>query len=300
MRNVLVLGGTTFDSIITLKKLPDPTPQTIHYAPFHETLGSTGAGKALNLKKLNVPSVLHSIIGNDDYGERIIQSLQRHNVNFVYDIDPNGTERHVNLMDDEGNRISIFVTQSSDKLELDLSSLENLIHECDVVVLNIIAYTKQLIALCRKYNKPIWTDLHDYDGHNAYHEDFIEVADYIFMSSDNLKDYKSVMKRFLEAGKQLVVCTHGKSGSTALTNEGHWIHMDIIKDYPFRDANGAGDSFFSGFLYGFLRGRTTEDCLRFGTICAGLCINSAELVNDELSEQLLQSEYEKHYGHSYI
>lgn len=247
MQNVLVLGGTTFDSVIRLKKLPEPTSQTIHSAPFHETVGSTGAGKALNLRKLNVPSVLHSIIGNDLYGERIIRFLQQEQVDFVYDIDPIGTERHINLMDEEGNRISIFVTQSSDKPELDLSRLEKLIQGCDIVALNIIAYTKQLISLCQKHNKPIWTDLHDYDGHNAYHEDFIEVADYIFMSSDNLKDYKSVMRRFMEAGKQLVVCTHGKGGSTALTKDGHWIHTDIIPGYSFRDANGAGTASSPGF-----------------------------------------------------
>lgn len=296
MKKVLVLGGTTFDTIISLDKLPEPKPQTIHYATFHETLGSTGAGKALNLRKLNIPSVLHSIIGNDFYGKNIIQSLQQEDVTFIYDIDEKGTERHVNLMDSDGNRISIFVTQSSDEPIFDIPRLEKLIQECDIVVLNIIAYTKQLISLCKKYNKPIWTDLHDYDDHNPYHEDFIEIADYIFMSSDNLSDYKSVMKRFIEAGKQLVVCTHGKKGATAHTKDGRWMNMDIIEEYKFRDANGAGDSFFSGFLYGFLQQRTTEDCLRFGTICAGLCITSTELANDELSEELLQREYEKYYG----
>ncbi|WP_088043148.1 carbohydrate kinase family protein [Bacillus sp. EAC] len=296
MKKVLVLGGTTFDSIITLEKLPEPTPQTIHYAPFHETLGSTGAGKAINLRKLNVPSVLHSIIGDDLYGKNIIQSLQQEDVTFIYDIDEKGTERHVNLMDTDGKRISIFVTQSSDKPDLDLPRLEKLIQECDIVALNIIAYTKQLIALCKKYNKPIWTDLHDYNDHNPYHEDFIEIADYIFLSSDNLSDYKSVMKRFIDLGKQLVVCTHGKRGATALTKDGRWIKMDIIDDYKFRDANGAGDSFFSGFIYGFLQQKSTEDCLRFGTICAGLCITSAELAYDDLSEELLQQEYMKYYG----
>jgi len=65
MNRVLVIGGTTFDSIIYLKSLPDPKPQTIHYAPFNETLGSTGSGKALNLTKLKVNTTLHSIIGDD-------------------------------------------------------------------------------------------------------------------------------------------------------------------------------------------------------------------------------------------
>ena len=285
MKKVLVIGGTTFDSIVYLENLPKPEPQTIHYAPFNETLGSTGAGKALNLTKLNVETTLHSIIGEDLYGEKVIKGLEKAGINFIYDIDPKGTERHVNLMDQNGNRISIFVTQSSPDLQLDMSKIEELIIQCDVVVLNIIGYTKQLIPLIKKYNKPVWTDLHDYNVGNPYHEDYIEVADYIFVSSDNMSDYKPVMEKWMSRGKEFVVCTHGKGGSTALTKDGRWIETPIIKDYKFKDANGAGDSFFSGFLYGFLKEKSIEECLRLGTICAGLCITSNELSFGNLTKR---------------
>lgn len=298
LKNVLVVGGTTYDSIVYLYDLPKPESQTIHYAPFNETLGSTGAGKALNLAKLNVETVLHSIIGQDHYGERIIQTLSKHEVNFIYDVDPAGTERHVNLMDRNGNRISIFVTQSSADLPLDMVRMEGLIRQFDVIVLNIIGYTKQIIPLIKKYHKPVWTDLHDYDPGNPYHADFIEVADYIFVSSDNMPDYKPVMQSWLEKGKELVVCTHGTGGSTTLTKNGKWIETPIIKDYVLKDANGAGDSFFSGFLYGYLHEKSVEECLQLGTICAGLCITSNELAFEKLSEELLVEEYRKHYSHA--
>lgn len=295
VKKVLIIGGTTFDSIIYLKSLPKPEPQTIHYAPFNETLGSTGAGKALNLSRLNVNNTLHSIIGDDQWGGKIVKGLNKAGVNFVYDIDPMGTERHINLMDENGNRISIFVTQSSFKLDLDMARIEELIKECDIIVLNIIGYTKQLIPLIKKYNKLVWTDLHDYNIGNPYHEEYIDIADYIFVSSDNMKDYKPVMESWMARGKEFVVCTHGKGGSTTLSKDGRWIETPIINDYKFKDANGAGDSFFSGFLYGFLKGKSIEDCLKFGTICAGLCITSSELAFEGLSEAMLEAEYEKYY-----
>jgi len=295
MKKVLIIGGTTFDSIVYLENLPNPQPQTIFNASINETIGSTGAGKALNLSKLNVNSTLHSIIGNDDYGCKVIEGLDKKGVDFIYDIDPNGTERHVNLMDGQGNRISIFVTHSSSNLSLDMSKIENYIKESDIIVLNIIGYTRQLIPLIKKYNKPVWTDLHDYNIDNPYHEAYIEIADYIFVSSDNMKDYKPVMKGWIEKGKELVVYTHGKNGSTALTKDGKWIDVPIVSDYNLIDANGAGDSFFSGFLYGFLNEKDTEECLKLGTICAGLCITSKELSNDDLSEELLKYEYNKYF-----
>ncbi|MDP4085278.1 MAG: carbohydrate kinase family protein [Bacillota bacterium] len=295
MKKVLVIGGTTFDSIVYLDKLPSPEPQTIHYAPFNETIGSTGAGKALNLTKLGVENTLHSIIGKDIFGEKIVKNLEDAGVTFIYDIDPNGTERHINLMDENGGRISIFITQSSSELELNMDKIEKEIKECDLIVLNIIGYTKQLIPLIKKYKKPVWTDLHDYNVGNPYHEDFIEMADSIFVSSDNMKDYRPTMEKWIEQGKELVVCTHGKEGSTALTKEGQWIETSIIKDYKFKDANGAGDSFFSGFLSYYLKGKPIDECLKAGTICAGLCITSNELVFEGLSEEFLNREFEKYY-----
>lgn len=198
-------------------------------------------------------------------------------------------------MDENGGRISIFVTQASSELDLNVGRIEELIKECNVIILNIISYTKQLIPLIKKYNKPVWTDLHDYTIGNPYHEAYIDIADYIFVSSDNMSDYKPVMKSWMAKGKELVVCTHGKDGSTTLTKDGKWIETPIIKDYKFKDANGAGDSFFSGFLYGFLQEKSIEECLKLGTVCAGLCITSYELAYEGLSEELLNAEYEKHY-----
>lgn len=97
-------------------------------------------------------------------------------------------------------------------------------------------------------------------------------------------------------GKELVVCTHGKGGSTALTKDGKWIETPIIHDYSFKDANGAGDSFFSGYLYGILKGKSIEEALKLGTICAGLCITSSELAFEGLSEELVADEYHKYFG----
>ena len=78
--------------------------------------------------------------------------------------------------------------------------------ESDYVVLNIMNYCRYLIPIAKKYNKEIWCDIHDYDGKNEYYNDFIEGADYIFMSSEYGIDYKELMRKFIGMGKKLVVC----------------------------------------------------------------------------------------------
>lgn len=289
--NILILGGTTFDHIVTLPQFPKPIPQTIHTAPFHEATGSTGSGKALCLTKLGIKNTLHSILGNDCWGEKIISHLKSEKVDFIYDFDPKGTERHFNIMNSEGERISMFITQSSEEITLNTSLIEEKIKQSDIVILNIIPYCKQLIPLLKIHKKPVWTDLHDYNKDNPYHEPFIEASQYIFLSSDNLTDYKSTMQDLMARGKELVVCTHGKLGSTALNKQGKWIEQSAVTSFNLVDGNGAGDNFFSGFMYAYLKNKPLESCMKYGSISSGYCITSKQLVYENLTPTLIEEKF---------
>jgi sugar/nucleoside kinase (ribokinase family) len=294
MQHVFIIGGTTFDHIINLPEFPNPLPQTIHQALFNETTGSTGAGKALALTKLKVPNTLYSVLGNDAYGQHIIQHLDNESVDFIYDWDAKGTERHVNLMDEQGRRISIFVSQSSENPPLNRQKVAEQIEKSTVVVLNIISYCKNMIPLLANCNKPIWTDLHDYTDNNPYHEPFIDASDVIFLSSDNLPDYKQTMKDLMARGKE-VVCTHGNGGSTALNRHGEWFNEPALSHFPLVDANGAGDNYFAGFLFAHLKGYTLEKCMKYGSLCGAWCITSKQLVYEDLSEEFLEKVFQANY-----
>lgn len=288
MKKILILSGASYDSIVYLDKFPEPLPQTIHHSVFTEGVGSTGTGKAANLCQLGFKTTLHVLFGNDQYGEVIKSFFKNKPVNLLYDIDPKGTERHINIMDKEGRRISIFVSSTSDEPELDYTKLEPEIIAADIVILNIVNYARNFIPLLKKHNKQVWTDLHDYTDKNPYHQDFIDAADYIFLSSDNLTNYKKTMKNLI-TGKKLVVCTHGKKGATALNDKNQWFESDIIKSFKLVDSNGAGDSFFSGYLYGYSKGESIESCLKYGHIMGGLCVNSPLIAPENVSEEKLKT-----------
>jgi sugar/nucleoside kinase (ribokinase family) len=297
MKKALVLGGVSFDSIIYLGNLPRPEPQTIYPQGFHETVGETGAGKALNLCKLDMDVTLHGLVGLDYYGEQVREYLSgQDHLSFVYDVDPKGTPRHVNLMDAEGRRISISVESGSFEPQVDRTAIASLIAQRDYIALNILNYCRYFIPLIKGEGKEIWCDIHDYDGRDPYYADFTDSADYLFVSSDALPDYRGFMEKMVAEGRQLVVCTHGKEGSTVMTHAGEWIDTPIIDSYKRVDTNGAGDAFFAGFLFGHSRGYSPETCARLGTVASGLCITSRELAFPGLSAALLMYEYSKHYG----
>jgi sugar/nucleoside kinase (ribokinase family) len=296
MTSVLVLGGVSFDTIIYLDDLPAPVPRTIFPRGFHETVGSTGSGKALNLAKLGMDVTLYALIGDDDYGRRARDYLQAESVELLYDIDPQGTPRHLNLLDGEGRRISIFLAVGTFTPSINSARLAAAIARHDYIIVNIINYCRELIPLIQQQRKPIWCDIHDYDGTNTYHEDFIRAADYLLLSSDALPDYRPFMQRMIGQGKQLVVCTHGRLGATALTGAGEWIEQPSISTYAFKDSNGAGDAFFAGVLYGYMRGYPPPKCIRLGTLMGGLSVTSQELAPPALGPALLASEYQRVYG----
>lgn len=297
MQKVLILGGSTYDMKIYLDTLPGPAPQTIHKAPHAEGPGSTGTGKALPLTRLGVPNVLYTAFGNDWYGRQISTFLQQRNIVFHCITDPAGTQRHVNLMDTGGGRISMFITQSSGELPHDRALVKSLINGCDIIVLNIIPYCIALIDLIRESGKPVWTDLHDYDGVNPYHRPFLDAAQYIQLSSDNLTDYRSLMQQLVASGKKMVVCTHGRNGASLLTDKGEWIEMPAIPDVAVTDSNGAGDSFFAGLLYGYMQHKSWHDCLRYGLVCGASAVTDYELAFRNLTAEWLERQIENTFLH---
>lgn len=296
MKKVFTCGGASWNSVITLDKFPEDKAQTIHKCDFDETLGNTGAGKALALSRLGFHTTFHSLIGDDIYGHSVKKQLDLPNLYLTTDIDPRGTERHLNIMNANGERISIFINPSSDQPDLDFDFFERIIFHADYSIINISNYCRYLLPICKKLKKDIWTDLHDYNRGNTYHQDFINSADYIFLSSDNLPDYEDFMFEQVANGKKLVVCTHAKKGASALNASGQWFDIPIVDEYQMINTNGAGDSFFSGYLYAYDKGFDTFTCLQYATITAGLCISSKTLSFPDLNPEIIETEFKKYYS----
>lgn len=294
MANILVIGGVTVDDLVYVDRLPEPRPQTFFSKRFHTAVGGTGAGKALNLNRLGHTVTLHALIGDDERGQIVRDLFAQEGLSFAAEIDPAGTEHHINIMADGGDRLSIYAVYATFEPAIDMDQLESLIVAADVVALNIINYCRHAIPLCKKHNKPIWCDIHDFDGKNPYHQDFVRGADVLFMSSDALPDYRAFMQVEMAAGKQFVVCTHGKAGATALDAQG-WIDAPPVLVEAV-DTNGAGDSFFSGVLHGHMAGLPLKDALHYGALTAMLCVQSPDLFGHDLSPTTLEALYRQHFG----
>jgi acarbose 7IV-phosphotransferase len=290
---VLILGGSSYDEVIRLKQLPQPVSQTL-FAPSVRMVGSTGVGKAVALKRLGFDVMLHTLEGEDEAGRAIRQYLEANDIPLITD-PVMQSERHVNLVDEAGRRISIFTQTLPDRPTLDTKRIAKWIDWCDLIVLNIIAYTKQLLELILASGKPVWTDLHDYEEGNAYYEPFIQASEAIFLSHDRLNDPARLANQWLASGKRFVVVTMGKQGSELFEANRPLVYEPILNRFPFVDPNGAGDSFFAGFLYGFAHNKSFSEAMVYGTICGGMAVASEEIASVELTPAVIEETKRLHY-----
>lgn len=74
----------------------------------------------------------------------------REGVTFLHDIDPRGTERHVNLKSDDGGRISIYMAHATLEPRVALERLEPVIADSGHVVININNYCRRLIPVAKR------------------------------------------------------------------------------------------------------------------------------------------------------
>ena len=294
-KKVLIVGGTSYDTIIHLNEFIQPTPQTIWAEKSYCALGGTGAGKALNLAQLDFDVTVHTILGDDREAMEILSRLDSANIHCLVTRTEQRSEQHTNLMSAGGERISIFTHPPANPDNLDWNSVEEALAECDIAAVSILDYTRPLLAKARGMGKPLWIDLHDYDGKNQYHQDYIKAANVVFVSSDCLPNYREFMCEQIASGKDLVVCTHGKEGSEAMDSRCNWYQQDIVDGFELVDSNGAGDAFFSGFLYSYLNNSGVQTCLRYGSLAAAMCINTEQLASRHLSPQALELNYSQRF-----
>ena len=263
--------------MVYLESFPDPRPQTVFATGTHTTVGSSGAGKALNFASLGADATLWGLIGDDNEGARVRSYLMERGVELLPVTDPKGTMRHINLMDDDGSRISIFAQPGSHEFTVDVDQVRPFARVADIVSVTIMNYCRQFLPMLRELGKAVWIDIHDYDGSNPYHKEFIDAADYLFMSSTSHPDWRGFCEERIGAGTTAAIATHGSAGASGLTATEGWVNVPAVAVNELVDTNGAGDAFFAGFATTWIAGSDLQTALESGAAHAARAVASPDL-----------------------
>lgn len=289
---VLVHGPASWNRLVLLDRLPAPVPHTVFADHSWETVGGTSAGKALGLAALGRPTVLCTQLADDRDGH-LLRSLLEQSGIHVRVTPSEVTERHLNLMTPAGERLSIYLAQpgpSADGVALgaedaggpddlgdpDDAALGEAMAAADVLVLDLSPESRRLLPLAQATGRPIWVDLHDYDGRAAFHQPFLEAADAVFLNDDATDDPLGLLRECLRFGASFAVCTLGADGAIALDATGRRHRVPAVA-VPVLDTNGAGDAFFAGALHAHLDGADLPQALSAGAAHAAGVLGSRHL-----------------------
>jgi len=277
---VFVAGPVAWNYIVDLDALPQPVPHMEFVRSHRWTVGGTSAGKALNLRSLGLSVTLRTVVGRDEAADRVLSVLQDAGVDLLTEVASAGsTEQHLNLMDPRGGRVSLYLGtphfEPSDA-RLDAEAEEAML-AADAVVVDLSEPARPFLAKARSAGRPVWCDLHDYNGTSAFHTEFVDTAGYLFLNDDKIADPAGFAAQRIAAGARLVVVTRGPAGAIAMGPDAvlHTIDAEPVDEVV--DTNGAGDAFFAGYFAAHLRGESIQDCLGSAAHQAARCITVPEI-----------------------
>lgn len=292
-----VIGGVSWNQVVDVPRLPQGRTETLFATGSREGIGATGSGKALNLARLGFATRLHALVGDDAEGDRAAAELAGAGVELCRVPDPAGTERHFNLMDPQGRRASIYLnggTHDPDDSVVSGGDLAAFAAGADYVWVNLANYARRVLPELAARGIPVWADVHDWDGDNEFHRDFVDAARYLFLSDEALDDAVGFAAH-LARTRELVVVTHGSRGATALM-PGHDPLFVPPLEVEAVDPNGAGDAFCAGVVWGHNRGWDWPQALAAGAAVAAGCVASPHLADPGLTPEWLEQQVSARAG----
>ncbi|KQR16513.1 carbohydrate kinase family protein [Cellulomonas sp. Leaf334] len=270
MPRVLVNGPASWNILVRLAALPEPRSQTLVASSHHDGLGGTSAGKALTLAALGVDVTLRTALGDDREGTLVRAALAHPRITLVVQ-EAAATERHVNLMADDGSRVSLYLELPSPPPG-PFPSLDGIA----AAVLDLADHSRPLLGAAHAAGVPVWCDVHDDDGIGDYARDFAAAADVLLVSAARLADPRAYLADAVARGCRLAVCTNGAAGALALDADG-WIEVPAASVDEVVDTNGAGDAFLAGLMSGTLDGLRVEDALARASAAGALAVTTRDL-----------------------
>ena len=88
---------------------------------------------------------------------------------------------------------------------------------------------------------------------------------------------------FNKEGVDLVCLTLGSKGVKLSQKNKRVIEMPAIKIEKVMDATGAGDAFWSGFLFAYIRKKPIEDCVEVALKLAALKLQNVGRLPDNIN-----------------
>ncbi|MDP4145227.1 MAG: carbohydrate kinase family protein [Bacillota bacterium] len=293
--SILVSGLLNIETNLKIDDFPyDYTPINFSFFGVKSSVSGVGYNIAKALNTLGQEVKLISIIGKDILGKTIEAEIQAQGISTEYlskSIEEN--PQTVILYDKTGRR----------SLNTDLKDIqESQVHEeiflpaleaCSTAVLCNINFSRKYLKKAKALGKLIATDVHVIsDLKDEYNKDFMSNADILFMSDERLPcEPEEWAKKVMDTyGNEIVVIGMGSKGSLMAVKKDNFIErIPAYYTRPVINTVGAGDSFFSSFIYEYNKYKNPYDAIKKASVFASYKIGEKTASEGFLKEGELEA-----------
>lgn len=255
-----------------------------------DTPGGSAANTIIGLSKLNKKTSIIGKIAEDDDGEIIELNLGLNGVytnNLIYS-QKGSTGKVLGFVDKKGNRALYVDAGVNDEIKIAEINPRN------VNVAKIIHYTS-FVGDSFKTQIELLDDLKEdmilsFDPGMIYVQKgldelkpILDRTNILLINQQEIKalygdlEIPKIAKMLLDSGIETIVVKKGSDGVYAM-NSKEECELKALKSNVV-DTTGAGDSFNSGFLYGYLNNYNLKECCMIGNFTASKAIENIGIKN---------------------
>ncbi|CAH0146864.1 ribokinase [Peribacillus sp. Bi134] len=273
MIRIAVVGSSSMDLVVTSAKRP-MAGETVLGESFITVPGGKGANQAVAAARLGAEVSMVGCVGDDVYGEIILDNLKKNHVNTKY-VEPvtgsaSGTA-HITLS--EGDNSIIVVKGANDFITPEyVQKAKKVIEESDIVLVQqeIPEETVEYLAeLCSTLQKRLLLNpapARKLSEAVIQHASFLTPNEHEFEILFNGRDRTEILT---EHPNKLFI-TEGKNGVRYF--DGHEEKVVPSFEVEAVDTTGAGDTFNAAFAVAVAEGKSFDECLVFANRAASISV----------------------------
>ena len=259
---------------------------------YHRYLGGSPTNVAMNCKRLGLSSTLVSTVGNDGFGEYIFKRLEEIGI----------STSNIKISENKSTSV-IFVSKSNgtpdfmpyrnadyqiseDQITTEILSQTKIFHTTCFALSKNPAQTTILkkaeeaykkgckLSIDINYAKELWDTkkealqvIKNYCQFNP----LIKISeDDMLRLFETALPHQEIFDFFHNLGVETVCLTLGSEGVKLSQKGNDIIQLPAIKIEKVMDTTGAGDAFWSGFLFAYIKEKSIEECLQIALKLAAL------------------------------
>ena len=271
MKNICVIGSLNMDLVVNVDTMPKPG-QTIIGSNFKEVPGGKGANQAVAMARLNGNVSMIGKVGEDGFGQTLINSLKNDKVDTTYIQTSKGATGVALITVDKNAQNSIVVSPGAnfEVKEDDIDNNIEAIKNSDIVVLqletplNTIKYALNKAKELNKYtilNPAPAVKLDDEIIKNVDlltpNETELEIISGVSIETE--EDIQKAAQIMIEKGVKELIVTLGSKGSLYINKE----KSMFKKAYKVEavDTTAAGDSYTGALAVALSQDKNIEDAM---------------------------------------